>query len=625
MDHVEGDEKQFLNVLFIMDELVDLETIFDPKYLNYIDKKIALQDMIFRANEENWIQMAENIMKTDFVETNEGVDIIASNFFAYCRYKSLSVPYYIRICQYLTDHSSEKNYLNLLKTRLLDCFFQPTAYLNPSTYFLFEGFKINYFDIEQLIERIEIAYDKLPQIYNCFIFNVFAYFAPEIKSQRPDLFAQLNELIHDMQNYNDDFMHVSVNFFSSYGGLEDNDLALLKKHREYGYEPGGILESIVKDDIDVFQQCLAKPDFDYDQTAIPSIFYRSHLLMNEPSLLQFAILYNSTEIVKYLLNSDIDFQYKDKAGRNIVYFAVASGNIEILQILDSMNLSFEASPHVASCYHQFDILCWLMSTKYKEIDVFHKGYITIMHQAVSSNNLKGVLYCLENGFDLTKYKNNSPLLFGFSYKKIDSVELILNCKSFVSSLDDVIHAAFYSKYDIFKRIYDSQSEELMINNLLVLIKFACANSDQRVLEFLIRKLDAKQKNSMKTLINQFMLFQYGLPDNIKILLAESDININEFSQCNIYFSAISTHNHKLIQLLLAQKDFDLNYRDKDGINGFLAAVLTNEPLILKEIVDTPSFSLEGRDYLIATHFSQERNNYKCLDILSKFQPIFSSV
>ncbi|OHT11376.1 hypothetical protein TRFO_19182 [Tritrichomonas foetus] len=112
-----------------------------------------------------------------------------------------------------------------------------------------------------------------------------------------DLFdlLQINQISHGFQYF--------PKHYQEFKELQKNNWEILRKYIEIGYNPDILATTIRNDDIDTFQQLLTNESgqYHFNKRIRPSIFDRHLIFHYKPTLIQYAALFGSIKIFKYLL------------------------------------------------------------------------------------------------------------------------------------------------------------------------------------------------------------------------------------------------------------------------------------------------------------------------------------
>lgn len=151
---------------------------------------------------------------------------------------------------------------------------------------------------------------------------------------------------------------------------------------------------ISKDDVERLQEYMG------EEISVDYVFSKYHFAQDQimhqcPSLLATAAFLGSINTFRFLVANGADMNVRDKANLSIANFAVAGGNMEIMNILDDSGISFDNSLFIAAERGLFDVFMWLYATKYPDLTIRKKDSTTLLHSAVKSGNSKLINFLLD--------------------------------------------------------------------------------------------------------------------------------------------------------------------------------------------------------------------------------------
>ena len=130
-------------------------------------------------------------------------------------------------------------------------------------------------------------------------------------------------------------------FIKNYEGLSKNDWAHHKRLFVEGINPSKIVNLIQRDDVEELQEIPSQNNFNFNQTIETSLYERFSFVSEiNVSLIDYSAFFGSIKCFKFLLLNGSDLKNSGK-------FAVASGNIEIINLCEQNNSSFIGSYEAA--------------------------------------------------------------------------------------------------------------------------------------------------------------------------------------------------------------------------------------------------------------------------------------
>ena len=164
------------------------------------------------------------------------------------------------------------------------------------------------------------------------------------------------------------------------------------------------------------------------------------ILTNSPPLISVAAFYQAVQCFNFLIESNADINKLDELETPLVNFAVAGGNMEIIQTLDKKGADFQKTLQIAAEYGHYEIFMWILKNKNSDIHERDQFNRTFLHLAASGGNCQLVQFLVDQGLDVNGIDGTgwTPLHFAVERKRIDVVKLLLsnprvnvNCKDFI--------------------------------------------------------------------------------------------------------------------------------------------------------------------------------------------------
>lgn len=373
------------------------------------DALANLQKLILDINENNIEETFTTLMKSEFIDEQRiGYITRAIVTSLKARYHSeLLIPLIKKIndaCPY---------FLKSLQKMLLS---DPRS--TSILFFLKKLVKNNILNAQEMLADV---LDEKAKYISYQLFAIYQWFAPEIEEYFPDIFRK--HLIEDDRTYSKQNNDKILNY------KEDN-WKRLNELTDYGSNLDPIAVAIRKDNVSELQTLISSdPEFDYD-TMLKSDFYeRSEKLFGKLNLMKYAAFFGSVECFKYLMlnGAKLDGEDQKNNPNNLLGFAIAGGNLEIIRII-SQNGNVEMSKclNTAIQFFRTDIYNWIQENH--PTDLFsHGNYDSPLITTVfDSNNLEIFLKCWDYGIDrqLT-LTYDVPLVYLASKNCVEILEFFL--------------------------------------------------------------------------------------------------------------------------------------------------------------------------------------------------------
>jgi ankyrin repeat protein len=205
-----------------------------------------------------------------------------------------------------------------------------------------------------------------------------------------------------------------------------------------------ILNYIMNDDINSLRHQISI-GLDVNQQFFWILGDLPDILTNSPPLISVASFYSAVQCFTFLLEMNADIEKLDELETPLVNFAVAGGNMEIIQKLHDRHINFEKTLQIAAEYGHYDIFMWLLRNQEFNIHEVDKYRRNFLHIAASGGNCQLVQFLIVQGLDVNGIDGTgwTPLHFAVEKRRLDVVRVLLandrinvNCKDviFESSL-----------------------------------------------------------------------------------------------------------------------------------------------------------------------------------------------
>lgn len=384
---------------------------------------------------------------------------------------------------------------------------------------------------------------------------------------------------------------------------------LENQYLQEGCEQGSIEWILKHDDIDAllaYKNCNLNPT----KKILRNYFDFPSSIRQEPSLTQYAVSFGATKCFKYLVVQDTDLKYRDKWDHSIQYFAVSTGNIEMVRMIQQQSFKFDKFLKVAAQFAQKDIFNWIIETEISGEDQLKEEMTNSFCYACSSNNPSTILFCLKNGCQV-----NSIDQGGYSALQSAIISRVYSTLIFLTKLpstninfkdgrgETALHYASKIDDDFFAKYLLSIGADPNIqdNQGATAVQKALDNKQQSVLTILLSHPKTKIGNA-RQIISRAVFGKNKFA--LKFILDHPEIfNVNAkldgFSMSPLIILTRS-NEYKLVKLMLKYKHVEVNVRDSIFEMNFLQhAIETKSYDVLRLAVATP-----GIDYKTTTKFRQ---------------------
>lgn len=399
------------------------------------DALVELQEFMMSLTLSNLEESELMIIQSDWVLTKKAVKQLVLALLLTAKYRPQSIPAVVEMIKFLISQSSDDNKLFHFKRTLLLSIFRNLYYKKPfptessNVCLLYECFTAKIFSVEEIIQRINI-FSKESTEYMRSMCWLFCYFAPEILTKDKELYTRLFKVLKKGAKMRQ-FPQVFKKFRTDIKEMKANKWKKVKNGRnklkhQFTYEA-----RIARDDLDALRELAAYPTFNVDQRIVPSIYGSCAFLQAHPTILQVAAFYGSIQCFRYLALNGADMGAVDRNFITVPQFAVAGGNLEIIRMCEQYNLDFEGTIHIAALFHRFDVLQWLYSTKYHDLNALDFSGMNVLHRSTESANLHAMDLCLKNGVsvDIRTFDGWTPLRIAVRRGHLDATRFILAQKN----------------------------------------------------------------------------------------------------------------------------------------------------------------------------------------------------
>ncbi|OHS93634.1 hypothetical protein TRFO_11624 [Tritrichomonas foetus] len=382
-------------------EQVDLPYKMDPWLYFQAQSTIDLQSILMDTTEEtiedNLNIFLDSVYRHDPLLMDSFVHYIIIAVF----HRPKSIPTITQFIKCIIESTrDDQDFVNRLKEAILRMTPQKPAssghYANACgpLNFLYNCHKEGIFTDIEIIHLfktlIEGKFDSIKRV----VVHMFAYFAPIIDKNDPELF---NEIVQNLEarfyNYPDVFFRT----LHGINSLKENDWALLKKMI---YDENGIREIIQRDDVAALREYAANPNFNINMKLMPSLFDSYIMASDHPPIIAYAAFHGAIKCFRYMLLNGADPRQTDTLKRTVVHYAIAGGSIELVRICEQERMNFDGALEESVKMYQFEIFEWLQSAMFPELPQNNLTYGSIPVNAARTNNIKMIMFSLENGLDL---------------------------------------------------------------------------------------------------------------------------------------------------------------------------------------------------------------------------------
>jgi ankyrin repeat protein len=287
---------------------------------------------------------------------------------------------------------------------------------------LYHGWGSLYSD-QELLTAIR-RFHQCPKLSMLSHLWVFAYFAPLIWRNDPDMFEAVVVLYQDSAPALDRHLVAFASFYDRVEEFKANDWA---DHRALVEQQGTIAAILRADDETQLLEQLAFPTFKTSDRVSASLFEPCWFCRDEPTLLQYAT-YHDAEKCFHILRLETEGTISDLRNKTLAQFAVASGSIRMVKHVQDLQCSFTDCLHVAAGYFHSDLFFYMHAEISHDLTAESASFGTVAFSAASSGNLYILMYCLDLGVDVNAADSRqvTPLHSACYLGQIEMVQFLLS-------------------------------------------------------------------------------------------------------------------------------------------------------------------------------------------------------
>ncbi|EAY17683.1 ankyrin repeat protein, putative [Trichomonas vaginalis G3] len=373
-----------------------------------------------------------------------------------------------------------------------------------------------------IYKLVEAKYASISELLSLFENDTIFYLwlAPEIEEINPGSFMEL-------KNVNKYLLQKKKSFF-------ENNFKLLKDYRLGQGNEDALADILRNDDIDALQVCFTNPNFDINKTIQFSIFFKEFFLQRKPSLIQIAAYYKSVKCFNFLRLNEADLMKEDSFGRKLTYFAVAGGDLKIIDICEESELDFTGVLNVCVQFHNLELLKWLIEVK----------KIKGIEEAILES-------CLDNDIECLDYL----------IKKSTNINVVNDKNSNAFHL-----ACARNNFMIIKLLnhYDVDPNLLNVNDVTPLMLAILRNHSESIDELLNNKRLYLEKRNSKGESALMISISSSKIETIKNLISKgADINTKDNFGFSCLHQAIINRRIDCIEYFLENGKIDINIQAND--------------------------------------------------------------
>lgn len=532
-----------------------------------------LQDSLFDLNVDNLESIKNFLQEKVFQIINESnISRFIHCLFTATEYRVLDVFLYCKLLQDIV-HSLSQEINDIIKKHLLSTFRTTAGIVGPRCFFLRQCMLHDIISAHEIVISITSYYHSKPNNPERII-HTFCWFAPELEAHNPSLF---NHVINSLKQSMDSGMIYPPhkNFMLFYDQFRQNNWELFKSITSYGFNPDMFSFILLRDDVEALK---SSQYFDIEFRLQETIFDCSHILDTRPYLIQAAAFFGAVQCFKFLIEKGAHPEEIANKQKTLIDFAVAGGNLEILQIMKEKEMNFDSAIDTAVVFHRKNVVEWIMNNLHLHDDMTENMFLN----AAVSNDINLILKCLELGVDIncSNSYGKTALLIAAQNCHSDVVDLLLqhpqidanvginmNALDWAISCDDTDSVRYLISCKRFV-INPADKEE---NSIMYAISRGNVDVCRALLEGGVIDLNYKDEDNHSPLQYAVM---YDSVDVVKLLIDQPGVNINEadVEGRTILHYAAASNFVEIIKILVGTPGININIKDKSNATPLTLAI-----------------------------------------------------
>ena len=356
-----------------------------------------------------------------------------------------------------------------------------------------------------------------------------------------DVFLQ-NQITNYTSQYHEKIDRFSVNNFNLFYQIE-NDFHEIR---------------IIKDDkIEEFQKII-----NFNPSILKNKYQMHFKILQNVYLMDFAAYFGSVSIFKYLYLNE-----KASHSSNIISFAIASGNFEIIHICETISDNYSGALIASIQYHRYQLFDWILNN---ELDCISFEALLV---SIWSHNLYAFSKMIRQ------------------YEVIDIFKII---KTSISSFEPNMLFLAMLNEDLLnaKKDFDDQRKE-SINEL---VQQAIKNSSYSCLKILLDNLHFNKDEPKKEFIVNAI--KYCKLPFLELIDSHFKINFNEQIFGNgvtILHILVQLNDYEKVKYILKKDDINLNTKDNEGKTPLMIAAKNGNTKIAELLLQSKKIRIKAID------------------------------
>jgi ankyrin repeat protein len=355
------------------------------------------------------------------------------------------------------------------------------------------------------------------------------------------------------------------------------------------FEKSLLYYAITNDNLDVLEYLLDFIDINYVENN------------RKENLLHLASLYNAKNIVKFLITK-IDLNKKDKYNLTALHIASIKNNHEIVEILLNKGLNYKLKDSYSKT-----ALDYAKEKKFDEtINAFNRYFDAINKknllflEVVKSNDTQKILNLINGGVNIhiKDAKGLNALYYAVKNSNFEVSKILLNKNIDMDITDSNGYNLIYfaiknNNIKLAKTLLEYGSDINSNYNKKTLLEVALENPYIETIKFLVNNkivINSKLSDGQLTLeklLNNSNIFEY--------MLDKVDINSLNKNGLSILHIAIINHKNNLFDLLIKNRNLQINKKTADYKTPLHLATIYNDFEFVKRLVNEFKINIDLKD------------------------------
>ncbi|OHT15031.1 hypothetical protein TRFO_14538 [Tritrichomonas foetus] len=379
---------------------------------------------------------------------------------------------------------------------------------------------------------------------------------------------------------------------------EDDNEDEIFKNSNYRPKKVDIIEKIImNDDFERFQDYIASSTFEIDSQA-PNMVHFVDGLYTKVSLIEFAAIYGSEKIFKYIWNNS----KKARKLPDLKKYVITGGNYDLVHLLEDKSVVFDDSCLArAIITHQNDLAEYLHNTydlsylpnlqfiiMSYNVDLLLKIYSVDLFENVEQLSLNSpfisslecgrydffkYMYFIGHSMDLKFWSLNSESPLHFACKKglVDIIQFLINIGE-NPCIEDINHylpfhyAVQCGQLEVVK-FFTPYVQKLENYQSIIwkCIELAVMNYQARIFMYLYELYDDMTEEKIKTILTQLLTYDNVGTLHALMTLTKIDMNWKLKDDLPVFLMAVKYSNLDMVKFLINADGFDPKVTDFIGV------------------------------------------------------------